>query len=122
MSHIVEIKTEVRDPAAVTAACQRMKLEPPVHGTTRLFSGEATGLIVKLPGWRYPAVFDTDTGHARYDIFNGRWGELTQFEQFLQNYATEKVKIEARKKGHSCMEQQLADGSVKLTLNVGGDT
>lgn len=122
MSHIVEIKTEVRDPAAVNAACQRMKLEPPVHGTTRLFSGEATGLIVKLPGWKYPAVFDTESGQARYDNFNGRWGDQAQLERFLQNYAVEKTKIEARKRGHSCTEQQLTDGSVKLTLTVGGDT
>ena len=73
MSHIVEIKTEVRDAAAVRAACQRLKLEPPTHGTTRLFSGEATGAIVKLTGWRYPAVFDTESGQARYDNYNGRW-------------------------------------------------
>ena len=95
MSHIVEIKTEVRDPAAVTAACQRMKLEPPVDGTTRLFSGEATGLIVKLPGWRYPAVFDTETGQARYDNFNGRWGEQAQLERFLQVMQRRKSKSKA---------------------------
>ena len=68
MSHIVEIKTEVRDLAAVRTACHRLSLEPPTHGTTRLFSGEAVGVIVKLPGWKYPAVFDTETGQARYDI------------------------------------------------------
>jgi regulator of protease activity HflC (stomatin/prohibitin superfamily) len=40
----------------VRAACQRLKLEQPSHGIARLFSGEATGLIVKLPAWQYPAV------------------------------------------------------------------
>jgi hypothetical protein len=119
LSHIVEIKTEVRDPAAVTAACERMKLEPPVHGTTRLFSGEATGLIVNLPGWRFPAVFDTATGEARYDNFHGRWGAHTQLERFLQCYAAEKVKIESRRQGHSVTEQSLEDGSIKLTVHVG---
>ena len=38
MSHIVEIKTEVRDAVAVKAACQRLQLEPAVHGTAKLFS------------------------------------------------------------------------------------
>lgn len=122
MSHIVEIKTEVRDPAAVTAACQRMALEPPVHGTTRLFSGEATGLIVKLPGWRYPAVFDTETAQARYDNFSGRWGDSQRLADFLQAYAAEKVKIESRRQGHSVTEQQLEDGSIKLTVHVGEQT
>ena len=122
MSHIVEIKTEVRDAAAVGAACERMRLEPPIHGTTRLFSGEVTGLIVKLPGWRYPAVFDTESGQARYDTFNGRWGQPAEFERFLQSYAVEKTKIESRRRGHSVTEQSLPDGSIKLTVHVGGQT
>ena len=120
MSHIVEIKTEVRDAAAARAACERMKLEPPTEGTARLFSGEASGLVVKLPGWRYPVVFDTETGQAKFDTFGGRWGDQAQLERFLQHYAVEKIKIESRKKGHTCTEQQLADGSVKLSVNVGG--
>ena len=33
MSHIVTIRTEVRDPAAVAAACRRLGLPEPVHGT-----------------------------------------------------------------------------------------
>jgi len=48
------------------------------------------------------------------------WGEQKQLDQFLQAYAVEKAKIEARKKGHAITEQQLADGSVKLTIQVGG--
>ena len=120
MSHVVEIKTEVRDTAAVRAACQRLKLEPPSHGTARLFSGEATGLIVKLPSWQYPVVFDTTSGEAKYDNYNGRWGEQAQLDHFLQIYAVEATKIQARKRGHSVTEQQLADGSIKLTVNVGG--
>ena len=67
MSHIVEIKTEVRDAIAVGAACQRLKLDAPTRGPAKLFSSSATGVIVKLPGWRYPAVFDTQSGQARYD-------------------------------------------------------
>ena len=120
MSHIVEIKTEVRDVAAARAACQRLRLEPPIEGRAKLFSGEATGLIVKLPDWKYPVVFDTASGEARFDNYRGRWGDQAQLNQFLQAYAVERAKIEARKKGHSCTEQQLEDGSIKLTINVGG--
>ena len=71
MSHIVTIKTEVRDAEAVRAACRRLGLEQPVQGTARLFEGEATGLLVKLPGWTYPAVVDTATGQVRYDNYEG---------------------------------------------------
>jgi hypothetical protein len=120
VSHIVQIKTEVRDAVAVGAACQRLKLEAPTQGTAKLFSSSATGVIVKLPGWRYPAVFDTQSGQARYDNYGGRWGEQVQFDRFLQGYAVEKTKLEARKKGHTVTEQSLADGSIKLTVSVGG--
>ena len=120
MSHVVEIKTEVKDVAAVRAACQRLKLPEPVHGTARMFSGEATGLIVKLPNWQYPVVFDIANGEAQLDNYNGRWGDQKQLDRFLQIYAVEATKIQARKQGHSVTEQQLADGSIKLTVNVGG--
>ena len=74
MSHVVIIETEVRDAAAVEAACQRLGLPQPTQGTTRLFSGEATGLAVQLPGWHYPVVCELATGQLKYDNFSGRWG------------------------------------------------
>ena len=37
MSHIVSVKTEVRDPVAIAAACRRLGLPEPVHGTAKLF-------------------------------------------------------------------------------------
>jgi hypothetical protein len=72
MSHIAVVKTKVRDPAALAAACARLNLAAPVQGTARLYSGEATGLIVHLPGWTYPAVIDTQNGEVLYDVFEGR--------------------------------------------------
>jgi hypothetical protein len=120
LSHIVSIKTEVRDPQAVAAACGRLGLTPPVQGTATLFSGEATGLLVKLPDWLYPVVFDTATGQARYDNYEGRWGDRKHLDRLMQLYAVEKARIEARKRGHNVVEQALPDGSIKLTINVGG--
>jgi hypothetical protein len=120
VSHIVTIKTEVRDATAIRAACQRLGLAEPVPGTTKLFSGEATGLAVQLPDWVYPVVCDTRSGQVRFDNFNGRWGDQQRLNRFLQVYAAEKVKIESRKKGHLVTETQLADGSIQLTVQVGG--
>src|SRR5262249_20660881 len=77
MSHVVTIKPKVRAPAAVAAACKRLGLAVPVQGTARLYSGEATGLLVQLPGWRYPAVIDTATGEVRYANSGGCWGHPT---------------------------------------------
>jgi hypothetical protein len=119
MSHIVTIQTRLHDPAAVTAVCQRLSLPAPVQGTTQLFSGAATGLIVQLPDWRYPVVIDTQTGTARFDNYGGHWGDQKQLDRFLQLYAVERAKLEARKKGYQISEQTLTDGSIKLQIREG---
>ncbi len=120
MSHIVEIKTEIRDEAAVKAACTRLQLPTPEHKTVRLFSATATGLCVQLPGWSYPVVANLQTGQVQYDNYGGHWGEQKHLNSFLQAYAVEKAKIEARKKGHSVSEARLDDGSIRVTVRVGG--
>ena len=120
MSHIVEIKTEVRDEQAVKAACARLNLTAPEHKTCRLFSTSATGLCVQLPNWSYPVVANLQTGQLSYDNFNGHWGEQKYLNKFLQAYAVEKAKIEARKKGHMVSETSQQDGSIRVTVKVGG--
>ena len=120
MSHIVEIKTEVRDEQAVKAACVRLQIPTPEHKTIRLFNATATGLCVQLPNWSYPVVANLATGQLSYDNYQGHWGEQKHLNSFLQGYAVEKAKIEARKKGHMVTETNLHDGSIRVTIRVGG--
>lgn len=122
MSHIVEIKTEIRDEQAVRAACVRLKLAAPERKTVRLFSATETGLCVELPGWRYPVVCNVLTGELRFDNYNVHWGPQAELHKFLQAYAVEKAKIEARKKGHLAYETAQEDGSIKVTVHVRGAT
>lgn len=118
MSHIVNIKTEVRDENAVRAACQRLKLEQPTYGDFRVFSVNRTGLGVKLSGWQFPVVCDLGTGAVDYDNYNGCWGDQSRLDEFLQMYTVEKAKLEAAKNGYSVYEESLADGSIKLSVTV----
>lgn len=120
MSHIVTIQTEIRDAAAVRAACSRLKLADPQTQTVKFFGGEVTGLAVELPAWRYPVVCGLDAGRLHFDNYSGRWGEQKHLDALLQMYAVEKTKIEARRQGHGVSEQLLSDGSIKLTVQVGG--
>ena len=120
MSHVVSIETKVRDMAGIQAACRRLRLSEPAQGKARLFSGEVTGVVVNLPGWEYPIVCDLSSGQVQFDNFQGRWGDRRELDKFIQAYATEKVKSEARRKGLSVMEQSLADGAIKLTIQVKG--
>jgi hypothetical protein len=116
MSHIVQIQTRAQDPAALAAACRRLGIAEPVQGTAQLYSGEATGLLVQLPGWQYPAVIDTLTGTIKYDNFEGRWGDPAELGRLLQMYAVEKAKLEARKKGFVVSEQLIQDGSILVQI------
>jgi hypothetical protein len=120
MSHVVTVQCELRDPVTVRAACQRLGLAQPVQGKTELFSGEVEGLAVQLPDWVYPIVADLSSGQLKFDNFAGRWGNQRELDRFLQMYAVEKARLEARKKGYVCAEQTLADGSIKLTIPVTG--
>ena len=120
MSHIVTIATEIRDAVALGVACQRLELQPPEQGTFKLFTTEATGLGVQLPDWRYPVVCDVNRGEVLFDNFKGRWGKQQELDRLLQSYAVEKTRIEARRQGHTVTEQSLSDGSIKLTVSVGG--
>ena len=120
MSHVVQIKTQIKDRVAVAAACLRLGLAVPAEETVRLFSAQAKGLAVRLPGWRFPVVCDLASGQLQYDNYGGSWGDQKQIDALLQAYTVEKARIESRKKGHSVTEQQLADGSIKLTIQVAG--
>jgi hypothetical protein len=120
LSHIVKIATQLKDAEAVRAACRRLGLEEPTQGKFRVFTTDVTGLAVKLPGWTFPVVCQPDTGQVQYDNYGGSWGQPAELDKFLQAYATEKAKLEARKKGYSVSEQQLKDGSIKLSIHVGG--
>jgi hypothetical protein len=116
----VQIQTKIKDIEAVQNACQRLGLRRPAQDTVRLFSGKVTGLCVQLPGWNYPVVCDLSSGELKYDNYAGRWGDQVELDRFMQAYACEKAKLEARKRGHSVTEQPLADGSIKLTIQVAG--
>ena len=119
MSHLVTIQSKLTDSNAVAAACARLNLPTPVNGKAKLFSSEVTGLLVQLPSWQYPVVIDTRSGEVKFDNFEGHWGKKENLDLFLQMYAVEKAKLEARKKGYTVTEQTINDGSIKLQIIEG---
>ncbi len=120
MSHIVTIETEVRDVAALNAACRRLGLDEPTFETAKLFADEATGYCVRLRDWQYPVVCDVEHGQVQFDNFGGRWGKQCELDRLMQAYAVEVTRLESRRHGHTITEQSLPDGSIKLTVQVQG--
>ena len=116
MSHVVKIETQIRDVNAVRKACQRLRLDAPVHDTFELYNSSEIGWGVQLNDWKYPVVCKVESGEVAYDNYEGRWGDPNRLNEFFQRYAVEKAAIEARRQGFSSTEQLLEDGSIKLTI------
>jgi hypothetical protein len=121
LSHIVTIRTEVRDREAVSRACRRLELPEPVEGEVKVFTTWKKGLLVQLKGWEFALVCDLASGQVEFDNYEGHWGDRKRLDEFLQAYAVEKATLEARRKGYSVVEQPLPDGSIKLTIGVAGE-
>lgn len=120
MSHTVTVKADVKSKQAIAAACQRLGLAAPVEGKHTLYQRSETidGVAVQLPNWQYPVVFNTETGAVAYDNYNGHWGNMAEYEKFMQAYAVCRATQEASLQGYMTTEETLPDGSIRITVNV----
>lgn len=118
MSVLVTFKTEVRDVNAIQAACKRLGLSQAVDGRHKVFGEHVAGWAVRLPAWNFPIVCQTETGAVHFDNYEGRWGNQTELDKFLQAYGVEKAILEARNSGYYTSEETLEDGTIKLTINA----
>jgi len=115
MSHTLNIKTEIRDPAALQAACSRLNI-PSEEGEFQLFNTREKGIAVYLEGWMYPAVIKAD-GTIAMDTYGGMWGNEQKLHELTAYYGLEKAKLEARRKGYSVYETKNAQ-SQRLELRI----
>ncbi|NNJ24328.1 DUF1257 domain-containing protein [Alienimonas chondri] len=119
MSHVVTIETKLRNSAALSAACVRLKLPEPKREKVKFFDGaEHSGLAVRPPGFVYPVLVQPD-GAVRCDTYEGRWGDDAFLGRLKQAYAIEAAKLQAKARGHRISETPLPDGGVKLTVTAG---
>ena len=118
MSHIATVSVEVRSLESLQAACRRLNLPQPTGGTHTLFGGQtASGYAVSLPAWRYPVVFDLTAGQARYDNYNGKWGDVKQLHSLTQAYAVCAAKKKALQQGFQVQERRAANGAIQLVCS-----
>lgn len=115
MSHIATVKTEIKNLGDLKAACKRLGLPEPQHGTHRLFGNSVTGYGVQLPGWRYPVVCTFENGETRYDNYRGLWGKIEELHKLQQAYAVSAAIRSAQEQGmYDFTETRLEDGSIQL--------
>jgi hypothetical protein len=119
MSHTVEVKTEIKDVDALKKACEHLDLDVPLFGNHKLYqSKKHEGWSIKLPGWNYPIVCNTETGELHFDNYEGRWGDLERLRDLKQRYTVEKTVMVAERQGRRVSEEQLENGNVKLSIQI----
>ena len=112
MSHIAEVKVEIKDTDALKAACVRCGAEFIGMGTHKVFTTDVTGIGFKPKGWHFPVVI---TGSkAAIDNYGGHWGDMAEFNRVKQMYSVEVAKKAAKRQGMNVREQSQKDGSIRL--------
>ena len=119
MSHIVQIQAEVRDPGGrgglppARPARARPRHRHPLRGPGRRPARQAARLA--LPG----RLRHRHRGGPLRQL-RGPGASRRTSTASSRRYAVEKARIEARKRGHSVAEQTLSDGSIEVTIQLGG--
>lgn len=112
MSHIVRIKTRVRDRDVLKLACQKNGIEFHIAAKgesikRNVYSREVSGFAsVTLPGWKYPVVFK-ESGDAVYDNSEGMWGDISHLNGLLVSCAEEVAHLEMKRRGYSLLESSI---------------
>jgi len=121
MSHTTTIDLQFKHEAAILAAAKELNLPVPVRGTASLYQSKdknLSGLIVRLPDWKFPVIIDTTTGTAKYDNFNGLWGKQEELNKFKQLYGVHAAQQLLRQQGKTFTRKTLTNGSIQLTINA----
>lgn len=80
MSHTLTSNEIKILPAAASTAAKFLNFSHR-QGSQRFYDGTThSGLVVELPGWRYPVVVKDD-GSVVYDNFNGFWGDIRELRK-----------------------------------------
>lgn len=114
-------KTQLKNVAAIQRVCEKkgysIKLGPqqvPLFG-----SQVQCDVSVKLPGWNYPVAINTETGDAKYDTYNGHWGDIKHFNDLQQEYAVAVVEEQTQglvAEGWVQEQQVQQNGDIQLIL------
>ena len=123
MSHFTSIKTQIKDIAALTAACKELGLQLVQNSEARgYYENKLKGdYVIKLKGPYDIAVNKQSDGTYGFtsDLWQGHVEEEVgkNYSKLLQLYGVHKASIEARKKGLSVIRhKQAQNGSIKLVL------
>ena len=122
MSHFTEIQTQIKDIAALRAACTELELEVLQNAEARGYGSNRTrgDFVIRLKGPYDVALQRQADGNYRLvaDLWRGHVeNELGKdFGRLKQLYGVHKATLEARRKGLTVRRQSLGNGTIRLAL------
>lgn len=116
MSHLVSMKVEITNKAALKTACERVSAIYNEHDIVKFYDGKTKeGTSVRLQGWRHPVVFDMK-GECYYDNYNGSWGAQEELNKLNQHYTGAVVEQVAAEQGMYCTSSTNQKGELVYEL------
>ena len=90
-----------------------------------LFAGAKVkgDFMVKLPGWLYPVVFNTQTGEANFDNYNGGWGNVEELHSLVQEYSIQVAEAESQQlvvQGWTMERVRQENGDIQVVIEQQG--
>jgi hypothetical protein len=122
MSHFTEIKTQIKDIAALRSACQELGLALLQNAKARGYYENKTkgDYVIRLKGPYDIAVNKQKDGTfgLTADLWQGHVEKEVgkSYGKLLQLYGVHKATLEARKKGLSVLRRPHQNGAIKLVL------
>jgi hypothetical protein len=121
MSHFTTIETQIRDIAALRAACAELGVELTENAVARGYGSNAHKgeYVIRLKG---PYDIAVNQANGAFGLTTDWWDGHVEKEvganygRLLQLYGVHKARIEAQKKGYTTRRQTMADGAITLTI------
>lgn len=123
MSHWTTVKTQIKDMAALDAACAELGLKLVHKGTARgYYKSETAPWVIKVPQAKYDIKVNLDAqGNASLttDWYGGSVASAVGegFSKINQLYAVHKVSMEAVSAGNIVTRMEGVDGSINLEIS-----
>ncbi len=121
MSHFTKIQTQIKDIAALKAACGELKLDLVQDEVVRGYTKRDAAYVIKLNG-AFDVGLELDAATQSWGLVYDKWNNYVHSElgtdcgKLIQRYAVCKVEMEARKKGLSVFRKYMDNGNIQVVL------
>lgn len=116
MSHIVTIETEMKNFDTIKEVCKILGLKYEQSKDIKVYNTIKSGIGIYLKGWKYPIVVN-ELGKVDYDNYSGSWGDIEEYNKFINEYSLEETLKRIKKKNLKYTIQRLND-EIKIEVMV----